>query len=143
MNLSKQNPRLILAEVVGCSRSRPCPFELSVSYFDAHCLCLPNPCVVRLFFAIRKNHKISKRREILIFIKPTIYLKHGQFGRVVLGAGSRRQSARAWVRTPQLSLFTDPSRLTLLPACLAHCLRQRIHRLIFPSFGNPLCQVDL
>ena len=36
---------------------------------------------------------------------PQLCTGHRQWGRVVLGTGSRRQSAGAWVRTPQLSLF--------------------------------------
>ena len=43
---------------------------------------------------------------MLIFCKiyHTEQISHTrQFGRVVQGAGSRRQSARAWARTPQLS----------------------------------------
>ena len=50
-------------------------------------------------------------------------MRSGQFGRVVSGAGFRRQSARAWAQTPQLSLeaFARLLRPTFAP-CFATSL---------------------
>ena len=98
--------------------------------------------MVRLLFATRgKGHRISKRTEILKFIKTNDLFEAW----TVWPSGLRR-----WLQAPvRKGVGSNPTAVTFHRSMVFDIatgllgVRQRIHRLSFPAFENPLCPLDL